>query len=117
MQKSVVVVGQPVSYLVYDFESAPAQHAGLPQREHGGTQGLFVCGRLFGGEPKAVAFLQQLRHLDLTIDCAPPPHLRGMGGEYRANDGISEEVLQLGTGNTRITSASKRMGHGASARC
>src|SRR6266436_6541969 len=29
-QKGVIVVGKPVSYLVYDFESAPAQHAGLP---------------------------------------------------------------------------------------
>src|SRR5262245_26475641 len=40
-----------------------------------------------------------------------------MGGEYRANDGIGEEVLQLRAGNGRITSASKRVGHGAFARC
>src|SRR2546430_16632910 len=40
-----------------------------------------------------------------------------MGGEYRTNDGIHEEVLQLGPGNGRITSASKRVGHGAFARC
>src|SRR5262245_25510885 len=39
-----------------------------------------------------------------------------MGGEYRANDGIGEKVLQLGTGNACITSASKRVGHGAFAR-
>src|SRR5215467_2598427 len=57
-QKSVIVVGKPVSYLVYDLESAPAQHAGLPQREHGGTQGLFICRRLVRGEPKAIAFRQ-----------------------------------------------------------
>src|SRR5262245_19437106 len=31
VQKSVVVVRQPVSDLVDDFESAPAQHTGLPQ--------------------------------------------------------------------------------------
>src|SRR5262245_28091666 len=36
-----------------------------------------------------------------------------MGGEYRANDGTREKVLQPGTGNVRITSASKRVGHGA----
>src|SRR5262245_7763992 len=36
-----------------------------------------------------------------------------MGGEYRANDGTCEKVLQPGTGNVRITSASKRVGHGA----
>src|SRR5436305_1585961 len=29
-QEGVIVVGKPVSYLVYDFESASAQHAGLP---------------------------------------------------------------------------------------
>src|SRR5215467_10383843 len=39
-----------------------------------------------------------------------------MGGEYRANDGTREKVLQPGTGNVRITSASKRVGHGAFAR-
>src|SRR6516165_1207532 len=36
-----------------------------------------------------------------------------MGGEYRANDGTREKVLQPGTGNLRITRASKRVGHGA----
>src|SRR5262245_47253089 len=40
-----------------------------------------------------------------------------MAGKYRANDRIPEEVLQLGPGNARITSASKRAGHGAFARC
>src|SRR5947208_5037152 len=40
-----------------------------------------------------------------------------MGGEYRANDRIREEVLQPRSGNGRITSASKCMGHGAFARC
>ena len=40
-----------------------------------------------------------------------------MGGEYRANESIREEALQLGPGNGRITSASKRVGHGAFARC
>src|SRR6266567_8564645 len=55
-QKSVIVIGKPVSYLVYDFKSAPAQHAGLPQREHGATQGLLICRRLFQREPKAIAF-------------------------------------------------------------
>src|SRR5258706_299079 len=40
-----------------------------------------------------------------------------MGGEYRANDGIREKVLQFRPGNGRITSASKRVGHGALARC
>src|SRR6516162_3233876 len=40
-----------------------------------------------------------------------------MGGEYRANDGTREKILQPGTGNVRITSASKRVGHGAFARC
>jgi hypothetical protein len=40
-----------------------------------------------------------------------------MGGEYRANDGIREEVLQFSPANGRITSASKRVGHGAFARC
>src|SRR6516164_6117985 len=40
-----------------------------------------------------------------------------MGGEYRANDGTLEKILQPGTGNVRITSASKRVGHGAFARC
>jgi hypothetical protein len=39
-----------------------------------------------------------------------------VGGEYRANDSIREKVLQLGTGSGRITSASKRVGHGAFAR-
>src|SRR6516225_4792101 len=39
-----------------------------------------------------------------------------MSGEYRANDGTREKVLQPGTGNVRITSASKRVGHGAFAR-
>src|SRR5262249_13495017 len=57
-QKSVIVVGKPVSYLVCDFESAAAQHAGLPQREDAATQGLFVCRRLFGGERKATALRQ-----------------------------------------------------------
>src|SRR5262249_2396535 len=41
-QKSVIIVGKPVGYLVYDFESGAAQHASLPQREHGATQGLFI---------------------------------------------------------------------------
>src|SRR5262245_54250959 len=58
-----------------------------------------------------------MRHLHLTIDRAFPPHLRRMSGEHRANDGIREEVLQFGPGNGRITSASKRMSHGAFARC
>jgi hypothetical protein len=40
-----------------------------------------------------------------------------MGGEYRANDRIREEVLQPRAGNGRITSAGKRVGHGAFARC
>src|SRR5437667_1958504 len=40
-----------------------------------------------------------------------------MRGQYRANDGIRKEVLQFGPGNSRITSASKCMGHGAFARC
>src|SRR5215472_5860870 len=40
-----------------------------------------------------------------------------MGGEHRANDGIREEVLQFRAGNGRISSAAKRVGHGAFARC
>jgi hypothetical protein len=40
-----------------------------------------------------------------------------MGGEYGTNDGIREEVLQFGPANGRITSARKRVGHGAFARC
>src|SRR5215467_5270025 len=115
-QKSVIVVGKSIGYLVYDVESAAAQHAGLPQREHGATQGLFICRRLFGGEPKAIALRQQVRHLHLSIDRALAPHLRRMGGEDRANDGAREKVLQPGMGNVRITSASKRVGHGAFAR-
>src|ERR1700720_789977 len=79
-QKSVIVVGKSVSYLVYDFESAPAEHAGLPQREHSAAQGLFICRRLFGGEPKAIALRQKVRHLHLTVDRALPPHLRRMCG-------------------------------------
>src|SRR5262249_13550748 len=39
-----------------------------------------------------------------------------MGGEYRANDGTREKVLQPRTGNVRVTRASKRVGHGAFAR-
>src|SRR5215475_9213323 len=40
-----------------------------------------------------------------------------MCGEYRANEGIREEALQPRLGNGRITSASKRVGHGAFPRC
>src|SRR3981189_870007 len=40
-----------------------------------------------------------------------------MGGEYRANESIREEALQLRPRNGRVTSASKRVGHGAFARC
>src|SRR5262249_2683186 len=40
-----------------------------------------------------------------------------MGGEYRANDCIGEEILQRRPGNRRITNESKRVGYGAFARC
>src|SRR5262249_28837396 len=40
-----------------------------------------------------------------------------MGGEYRANDGIGEEILQCRPRNCRITNESKRVGYGAFARC
>jgi hypothetical protein len=39
-----------------------------------------------------------------------------MSGEYRANESIREEALQLTPRNGRITSASKRVGYGAFAR-
>ena len=116
-QKGVIVVGKPVRYLVYDFEFGSAQHAGLPKRQHGATQGLFTCRRLFGGVPTTIAFRQQVRHLHLTIDRALAPHLRRMGGEDRANESIREEALQRRPRNGRITRASKRVGHGAFARC
>ena len=56
-------------------------------------QRLFIYRRLFGGEPKAIAFRQQARHLHLTIDRALSSHLGRVGGEDRANESGREEAL------------------------
>src|SRR5262249_52397352 len=109
--------GKPVSHLVYDFQSGSAQHARLPKRQHSATQGLVACRPLLRSEANAIAFRQEMRNLHLAIDRALAPHLGRVSGEHRANDGIREEVLQLGPGNSRITGANKRVGHSAFARC
>jgi hypothetical protein len=92
-QKSVVVIGKPVGDLVDDFQPGLPQHAGLPQREHGAAQGLFICPRLFRREPGAIAFRQQLRHLHLAVDHAFAPHLGRVRGEHRTDDGVGEKAL------------------------
>jgi hypothetical protein len=94
-QESHVVERERVVHLVHHGQLGPAQHACLPQAQHGAAQGFVMLGLLFGRQFGAVALIQQSGDFPLRIEDALALHLGRMGGQHRPHLGAGEEPGEL----------------------